>query len=100
MRSVERVALVTGAARGQGAAIVERLARDGFRVAACDVLVDELKRVVHKLNSAAVIAIALDVTSADQWDAAVSEVVDRFGGLTTLINNAGALHRASLATET
>ena len=38
----DRVALVTGAARGQGAAIVARLLADGFRVAACDLLVDEL----------------------------------------------------------
>ncbi len=37
----DRVALVTGAARGQGAAIVKRLHKDGFRVAACDVLADE-----------------------------------------------------------
>jgi 3alpha(or 20beta)-hydroxysteroid dehydrogenase len=100
MRSVDRVALVTGAARGQGAAIVERLTRDGFHVAACDVLVDELKCTVHEVNSAAVIAIPLDVTSPDQWDAAVSEVVNRFGRLTTLVNNAGALHRASLDAET
>jgi 3alpha(or 20beta)-hydroxysteroid dehydrogenase len=100
MKSVERVALVTGAARGQGAAIVERLIRDGFHVAACDVLVDELKCTVHEMNSPAVIAVPLDVTSSDQWDAAVGEVVSRFGRLTTLINNAGALHRASLADET
>ena len=39
----DRVALVTGAARGQGAAIVKRLRADGFRVAACDLLADELK---------------------------------------------------------
>ena len=100
MKSVERVALVTGAARGQGAAIVERLMRDGFYVAACDVLVEELKCTVHEMNSAAVIAVPLDVTSSDQWDAAVDEVVSRFGRLTTLINNAGALHRASLVDET
>ena len=40
--SSDGVALVTGAARGQGAAIVKRLHKDGFRVAACDLLVDEL----------------------------------------------------------
>jgi NAD(P)-dependent dehydrogenase (short-subunit alcohol dehydrogenase family) len=100
MTSAERVALVTGAARGQGAAIVERLTRDGFHVAACDVLVDELKCSVHEMDSPAIVAIALDVTSSEQWDAAVDEVIDRFGRLTTLVNNAGVLHRASLAAET
>lgn len=96
----DRVALVTGAARGQGAAIVERLRADGFRVAAADVLTDELTAAVTAHNDPGVIAIALDVTSADQWEAAVSTVVDRFGALTTLVNNAGVLHRAALADET
>ncbi|OCB27265.1 SDR family NAD(P)-dependent oxidoreductase [Mycobacterium intracellulare] len=100
MTSLEPIALVTGAARGQGAAIVERLCGDGFRVAACDVLVDELEVTTKAFDPAAVIPISLDVTSADQWDAAVREIVDRFGRLTTLINNAGVLHRASLADET
>ena len=68
--STDRVALVTGAARGQGAAIVKRLHADGFRVAACDLLADELKATVTSLGDA-VIAVPLDVTSADQWAAAV-----------------------------
>jgi NAD(P)-dependent dehydrogenase (short-subunit alcohol dehydrogenase family) len=92
------VALVTGAARGQGAAIVERLQRDGFRVAACDVLIDELKAGVGTLDG--VVPVALDVTSEEQWASAVSEVVERFGSLTTLVNNAGVLHRTPLADET
>jgi 3alpha(or 20beta)-hydroxysteroid dehydrogenase len=92
--------LVTGAARGQGAAIVMRLVSDGFRVAACDVLLDELKGATHDFDPAAVIAIGLDVTSPDQWDAAVAEVVERFGTLSTLVNNAGVLHRAPLTEET
>lgn len=100
MSSPERVALVTGAARGQGAAIVQRLSSDGFRVAACDVLVDELKAATETFDPATVIAIPLDVTSADQWGAAVNEVVDRFGSLSTLVNNAGVLHRAALVDET
>lgn len=94
MRS-DRVALVTGAARGQGAAIVERLHKDGFRVAACDVLVDDLEELAD-----GVIAVPLDVTSEEQWTAAVNLTIDRFGALTTLVNNAGVLHRASLAEET
>ncbi len=99
MRS-DRVALVTGAARGQGAAIVERLHKDGFRVAACDLLADELAAAVEARGMDGVIAVALDVTSEDQWAAAVNLTIDRFGALTTLVNNAGVLHRASLAEET
>jgi 3alpha(or 20beta)-hydroxysteroid dehydrogenase len=97
--ATDRVAIVTGAARGQGAAIVERLHKDGFRIAACDVLTDELAVVVAALGDG-VTAIPLDVTSPDQWDAAVRATVDQFGSLSTLVNNAGVLHRASLADET
>ncbi|MFZ0831841.1 MAG: SDR family NAD(P)-dependent oxidoreductase, partial [Mycobacterium sp.] len=96
----DRVALVTGAARGQGAAIVARLRADGFGVAACDVLVDELDAAVAALDDDGIVAVRLDVTSPDHWAAAVAATVDRFGALTTLVNNAGVLHRASLAEET
>jgi 3alpha(or 20beta)-hydroxysteroid dehydrogenase len=44
--------------------------------------------------------VELDVTSPAQWDAAVQRVIDRFGALSTLVNVAGMLHRASLAEET
>ncbi|MGE2835735.1 SDR family NAD(P)-dependent oxidoreductase [Mycobacterium sp. SMC-4] len=95
-----RVALVTGAARGQGAAITKRLLADGFHVAACDRLGDELDAAVRDLGSDDVVALDLDVTSATQWQAAVAAVLERFGALTTLVNNAGVLHRASLSEET
>jgi 3alpha(or 20beta)-hydroxysteroid dehydrogenase len=95
-----RVALVTGAARGQGAAIVRRLRADGFLVAGADVQIDELTVTTNALDDSGVMAVALDVTSADQWQTAVKSVVDRFGSLTTVINNAGVLHRASLVDET
>jgi 3alpha(or 20beta)-hydroxysteroid dehydrogenase len=95
-----RIALVTGAARGQGAAIVRRLHADGYRVAACDVRVDELRAEVAGYGAAAVLPVALDVTSAEQWRAAVADTVGHFGGLTTLVNNAGVLHRAAIEEET
>ncbi|MGE2730539.1 SDR family NAD(P)-dependent oxidoreductase [Mycolicibacterium vaccae] len=98
--SGQRAALVTGAARGQGAAITRRLLSDGFRVAACDRLADELAATVRDLDSDDVIAVDLDVTSAEQWQSAVAAVTERFGGLTALVNNAGVLHRASLTDET
>ncbi|MCV7279573.1 SDR family oxidoreductase [Mycolicibacterium flavescens] len=96
----DRVALVTGAARGQGAAIVRRLRADGFRVAACDLRVEELSSNVAELGDDGVLAVALDVTSTQQWAAAVDTVADRLGPVTALVNNAGVLHRASLADET
>ena len=87
-----RVALVTGAARGQGWAITQRLLADGFSVAACDI--DPVEA-----SGDSMLAIRLDVTSEPAWGEAVAATVDRFGSLTTLINNAGILHRASIAEE-
>ncbi len=95
-----RVALVTGAAGGQGWAIAKRLRAGGYSVAACDRRGDELAALVGDLGDDEVIGIDLDVTSQARWETAVHAVVKRFGSLTTLVNNAGALHRASLADET
>jgi 3alpha(or 20beta)-hydroxysteroid dehydrogenase len=96
----QRVALVTGAAGGQGWAIAKRLRAEGFSVVACDLRVDELAAVVDELGDDEVIGIQLDVTSPAQWDAAVERAVHRFGLLSALVNNAGVLHRASLGDET
>lgn len=100
MTADARVALVTGAARGQGAAIVRRLHADGFRVAACDVLAEELAASVADFDDREVVALSLDVTAEEQWAAAVEEVGRRLGPLTALVNNAGVLHRASFTDET
>ena len=95
-----KVALVTGAARGQGLAIVQRLRADGFSVAACDIRADELHSAVDALGDDGAAPMVLDVTSAEQWHDAVAATVARFGSLCALINNAGVLHRAALADET
>jgi 3alpha(or 20beta)-hydroxysteroid dehydrogenase len=95
-----RVALVTGAAGEQGWAITKKLRAQGYSVAACDRRADEMVAAVGELGDGEVIAVELDVTSPQQWDAAVDRVVDRFGSLCTLVNNAGVLHRASLGDET
>ena len=96
----QRVALVTGAAGGQGWAIAKQLRAQGHSVAACDRRADQLAAAVAELGDEGVIGIPLDVTSPAQWDAAVERVVDRFGQLSALVNNAGVLHRASLSDET
>lgn len=95
-----RVALVTGAAGGQGWAIAKRLRDKGFTVAACDRRADELRATVGDAGDDGVLAVELDVTSPEQWDSAVAEAVGRFGSLSTLVNCAGVLHRAPLSEET
>jgi 3alpha(or 20beta)-hydroxysteroid dehydrogenase len=92
-----KVALVTGAAGGQGLAIVQRLLGTGYQVAACDVRGGELDSAT---DGSSALRIPMDVTDPQHWDAAVETTVDRFGGLSTLVNNAGVLHRAALAEET
>lgn len=96
----QRVTLVTGAAGGQGWAIAKRLRAEGHSVAACDRRAGEVAAAVDELGDDGVIGIELDVTSQEQWEAAVHTAVERFGSLSALVNNAGVLHRASLADET
>jgi len=93
-----RVALVTGAARGQGLAIVRRLRAGGVSVVAGDVLGDELRAAVG--SDAGVVPVDLDVTSAASWAAAVDAAREAFGGLNILVNNAGIVRRAPLGEET
>src|ERR1700759_305105 len=99
MTTQQRVALVTGAARGQGWAIAQRLRADGLFVAACDISANELGAAVNGLGDDGVIAIPLDVTSEAGRQEAVATTVDRFGSLTPLVNTAGVLLRAWIDDE-
>lgn len=85
------VALVTGAGRGIGAAIAERLAQEGAHVWLADVDEDALKHTVSALRSAGLSAghRLLDVTSEAAWDDALRAITDMHGGLDILVNNAG-----------
>ena len=83
-----KVALVTGAARGQGAAEARLLVAEGASVVLGDVLDDEGTAVAAELGDAAVYR-HLDVTSEGDWGTAVGAAVERFGGLHVLVSNAG-----------
>jgi len=83
-----KVAVVTGAARGQGAAEARLLVAEGALVVLGDVLDDEGNAVAAELGDAAVYR-HLDVTSEGDWGTAVGTAVERFGGLHVLVSNAG-----------
>jgi len=91
MRLDGKVALISGAASGMGAAMARRFAREGAKVAVADMLEAEGRAVVQSIASAGGTArfIALDVTEEAQWEAAVADVVGAWGRLDILVNNAG-----------
>ncbi len=85
-----KVALISGAARGQGEAEARRFVAEGAKVVIADVLDEEGEAVAHELGDDAVF-VKLDVTSEEAWQEAVASTVDAFGGLHVLVNNAGVL---------
>lgn len=83
-----KVALISGGARGIGAAMAMRMTEEGARVIVGDVLDEDGGELAAGFGDAARY-VHLDVTKPADWDAAVQEAVDAFGGLSILVNNAG-----------
>jgi 3-oxoacyl-[acyl-carrier protein] reductase len=91
--STARAAIVTGAARGIGAATAKRLAADGFPVGVVDLDEKNCADTVAAIESAGgkALAVGADVSDADQAQAAVARVADELGTPLVLVNNAGVL---------
>jgi 3-oxoacyl-[acyl-carrier protein] reductase len=89
----QRVAIVTGAARGIGAAVAQRLAADGHAVAVVDLDEGACEATVKAITEAGgrAIGVGADVSKADQVTAAVERVAAELGAPTILVNNAGVL---------
>ncbi|MFZ2207844.1 MAG: glucose 1-dehydrogenase [Porticoccaceae bacterium] len=91
-----KVALITGAARGQGAAEARLFALRGAKVVLCDILDGEGQAVAAEIGANATY-VRLDVTSEASWQAAVKAAVSKFGKLNVLVNNAGIVKVTDLA---
>jgi NAD(P)-dependent dehydrogenase (short-subunit alcohol dehydrogenase family) len=102
-RLTGKVALISGAARGMGAAEARLFAAEGAKVVLGDVR-EEGRRVADEINAAAdarlALYVPLDVTDAAQWAAAVDAAERQFGGLDVLVNNAGVLGMAGVEDTT
>ena len=95
-RFKDRVALITGAAGGIGAAIAARFAAEGAHVVVADLNGDAARAAAGKLDGQA-LGLACDVGDEDQVEACAKAALDRFGRLDVVVNNAGLMTFKGLA---
>jgi 3alpha(or 20beta)-hydroxysteroid dehydrogenase len=96
-RVAGKVALISGGARGMGAADARMLVAEGAEVVIGDILDEEGAALAAELGESARY-VHLDVTNAEDWAAAVQAALESFGALNVLVNNAGIVQVAPLKT--
>jgi len=97
-----KVAIITGAARGMGKVEAELFAKEGAKVVAADILEDEVKKVADDIVKAGhqAIAFKLDVSKSEDWKKVVDKVVEKWGKVDVLVNNAGIFPTSGIETAT
>lgn len=90
-----KVAIITGAAQGMGAATARLFAAEGAKVMLGDVLDEQGKAVADEIGSNAAFH-HLDVRDESSWAAVVAETLDKFGTIDVLVNNAGIMHWSAI----
>ncbi|MFC3932774.1 (S)-acetoin forming diacetyl reductase [Streptococcus dentapri] len=97
---MSKVAIVTGAGQGIGFAIAERLHKDGFKIGIVDYNQETAQAAVDKLSPETAFAVVADVSKQEEVAAAFDKVVERFGDLNVVVNNAGVAPTTPLDTIT
>ncbi|MDE3011606.1 MAG: SDR family oxidoreductase [Pseudomonadota bacterium] len=102
MRLKNRVSIITGAANGIGLATAHKFAREGAITVLCDLKGDRLDEAVERVSAegGTALGLALDVTDRSQIDGVVGTVMERYGRVDVLINNAGITRDARLVNMT
>ena len=102
MRLEGKVALISGGARGMGAAEAKLFSREGAKVVIADVLDTEGRQTEAEINETGgdAIFVTLDVTRQSDWDDVISRTVQQFGRLDIIVNNAGVASRTSIEETT
>jgi len=95
----DRVAIVTGGARGQGAQHARRFLDEGAKVVITDILEEEGQALAAELGDNCKF-IKHDVTQADEWEKVVTETEDTFGAVNILVNNAGIVIMKEIEEQT
>ena len=102
MRLEGKIALISGASRGMGAAEAKLFAKEGAAVVIGDVLEDQGRSVASEISESGgrALFVRLDVTKEADWRSAVQEAVGRFGALNVLVNNAAILRTEAVLETT
>ena len=102
MRLSGKIAFISGAARGMGAAEAILFAKEGAAIGLGDVLETEGKLVEKRIieSGGKCLFSYLDVTSEKSWEKAINGTVEKFGGLDILVNNAGVSGRGLIEDTT
>ena len=97
-RLKNKVAIITGAAKGQGEFEAQLFANEGATVVLCDIDVEACGRTAEEISSSGgnAVAMTLDVTSESDWMGAIEQTIEFFGRVDILVNNAGIYSRVPI----